>query len=95
MNCRTECGHKFHWMCLREWINKNADCPLCKSKKFNDVKVYCLKCRCREASIELKFRMNSKLGSGNQMSCDECEKNKLYVENSWVDLGVQHNEGDK
>jgi hypothetical protein len=86
MNCRTACGHKFHLMCLKEWINKNPDCPLCKSKHFNDVKVYCVRCRSEEATIELNRKLRLKTGSGDRLCCDDCKNNRFYEESSWTDL---------
>jgi hypothetical protein len=26
----TECEHKFHEKCIRKWLHKKADCPLCR-----------------------------------------------------------------
>lgn len=33
-NCQryvTLCGHIFHEKCIKEWVNINASCPVCKS----------------------------------------------------------------
>uniref|UniRef100_A0A914XD32 RING-type domain-containing protein n=1 Tax=Plectus sambesii TaxID=2011161 RepID=A0A914XD32_9BILA len=27
---RMKCNHEFHQECIREWLNANASCPLCK-----------------------------------------------------------------
>ena len=73
MNCQTSCGHKFHLLCFQDWIRKNADCPLCKSKNFNDVRIYCEKCKHRESLIQLGPFTTLNFINGNRINCDECK----------------------
>lgn len=30
--CETECGHKFHITCLKQWLENNHNCPLCRTE---------------------------------------------------------------
>ncbi|XP_035222280.1 E3 ubiquitin-protein ligase TTC3-like isoform X2 [Stegodyphus dumicola] len=27
---KADCGHRFHLTCIREWLNKKSDCPICR-----------------------------------------------------------------
>ncbi|KFM74909.1 E3 ubiquitin-protein ligase TTC3, partial [Stegodyphus mimosarum] len=27
---KADCGHQFHLTCIREWLNKKSDCPICR-----------------------------------------------------------------
>ena len=28
-----QCGHTFHWACIRPWLDKKNTCPICKTKQ--------------------------------------------------------------
>ena len=30
--CKTICNHFFHITCIKEWMKKSTDCPLCRTK---------------------------------------------------------------
>ncbi|KAF8774194.1 E3 ubiquitin-protein ligase TTC3 like protein [Argiope bruennichi] len=27
---KVDCGHHFHFKCIKEWLNKKSDCPICR-----------------------------------------------------------------
>lgn len=29
--CKTKCGHCFHIVCLKKWLNTNGTCPMCRT----------------------------------------------------------------
>jgi hypothetical protein len=31
-----ECEHKFHYNCLKTWLNENPSCPICREDVIND-----------------------------------------------------------
>jgi hypothetical protein len=37
--CTMLCGHKFHFDCVKEWIDKNSTCPLCRGNDGGSVQV--------------------------------------------------------
>ena len=30
--CKTKCGHFFHITCIKKWMKKSANCPLCRTQ---------------------------------------------------------------
>ena len=28
-----QCGHSFHWACIKRWLDQNNVCPLCKKRQ--------------------------------------------------------------
>lgn len=34
------CGHEFHYNCIKEWTNKKPNCPLCLKILINKFKIY-------------------------------------------------------
>ncbi|KAL1553811.1 RING-type E3 ubiquitin transferase [Salvia divinorum] len=32
---RLDCGHQYHQRCIRNWLNVNNTCPLCKTTVVN------------------------------------------------------------
>ena len=28
-----QCGHGFHWDCVREWLDSNNTCPICRARQ--------------------------------------------------------------
>lgn len=43
-NIVTMCGHLYHSVCLAAWIHKKCKCPLCVTRDFNPITIYCEKC---------------------------------------------------
>lgn len=33
----SRCGHSFHATCIRQWLGKNATCPVCRTSLSHDV----------------------------------------------------------
>jgi hypothetical protein len=31
-----ECNHKYHYFCLKKWLNVNPSCPICRKDVIND-----------------------------------------------------------
>ena len=48
----TKCGHYFHAMCLGKWLDRHAKCPLCQSRQFSPVLVYCDQCNYRVCGLK-------------------------------------------
>ena len=44
LHCQTSCGHGFHIECLKQWVRKGNNCPLCRSVRYDPISIFCVKC---------------------------------------------------
>lgn len=59
-SCITKCNHIFHIMCIKTWMKKSENCPMCRTKieTYTD-RIICLKCKYK---------------SSNTYTCKVCNK---------------------
>jgi|JI6StandDraft_1071083.scaffolds.fasta_scaffold316701_1 hypothetical protein len=79
-NCNivTFCGHPYHSQCLAAWVKKKQRCPLCVTREFNPITIYCSECF-RAVKMTLLYKRMSDDDrrvwlEGSDLRCESCSQ---------------------
>ena len=78
---KTECGHKFHTKCLKNWKAKYNKCPSCPNELFNYRGTYH-----QQDNVSLNLKHNN-----NSILITNCNTNKSYPPIKYTNIPyIQH-----